>query len=309
MERDRLILFFVIAALIGVGVYSATASAPWTPEASPTDPRAFAAILPGTAERVRLQLAAVLACSTGCACLRSRRRARLARPPPWRKGAQGVREPFRRGAAPWWSMASISLDHDDYLSSTHRHWHQRRPGLRLERDASLGDTLAAATAANELAGRLGGFALVGPHNGQMWTHVHLGATVAALARLEGDPPDVAARAFGLAFANPPFLLAPAFFGGYSKLLAAAVPIRQALLAVRLARATDMAAPAGLFSADGGFGRHFAHAPSEGFFDGLGSIWLTDTLAVKAVPGCAYVRRRPRRPRTSPRSSIGRRAVR
>ena len=66
------------------------------------------------------------------------------------------------------------------------------------------------------------------------------------------------------------------------------PSSAALLALRLARSTGLAAPAGVFGAADGLGRHFAHAPLEGFFDGLGEVWLCDTLAVKRVPGCAYV---------------------
>jgi hypothetical protein len=112
--------------------------------------------------------------------------------------------------------------------------------------------------------------------------------VLAAGRLAGDDPEVVARALGLAFSNPPFLLHGAFFGGSSKLLAAAVPLRQGLQALRLARATRLSAPPTVLDAEDGLGRHFAHAALEGFFDGLGEVWLTDTLAVKRVPGCAYV---------------------
>ncbi|MBI5500284.1 MAG: MmgE/PrpD family protein [Deltaproteobacteria bacterium] len=251
------------------------------------------AIPPGTAERVRLQLASVLASLLDGLRLPDVAAARGA----WGAPAQPVR---RKGArreavpaevlAPWWSMASIALDHDDYLLFGHTGHSAINVALAcgLERDASLGEVLAAAAAANEVAGRLGGFALVGPHNGQMWTHIHLGGAVAAAARIARDAADVADRAFRLAFLAPPFLFPPAFFGGSGKLLAAALPIRQGLQALRLARATTLAVPEGVFGAADGLGRHFAHAPLEGFLEGFGEVWLADTLAVKRVPGCAYV---------------------
>ncbi len=104
-------------------------------------------------------------------------------------------------------MASIALDHDDFLLFGHTGHSAINVALAatLERDGSLGDAIVAATAANELAGRLGGHALVGPHNGQMWTHVHLGGAIAAAARIARDAADVVDRALGLAFAAPPFL--------------------------------------------------------------------------------------------------------
>jgi 2-methylcitrate dehydratase PrpD len=254
-----------------------------------------AALPPGTAERARLQLASVVASLLDCLRLPVIAAARTAwhpdGPAPRKKGVRkGGEVASAEALAPWWSMATIALDHDDYLLFGHTGHSAINVALAcaLERDATLGELLAGAVAANELAGRWGGFALVGPHNGQMWTHIHLGGALAAAARLAHDEPEVLERAFGLAFAAPPFLLPPAFFGGSAKLLAAAWPIRQGLQALRLARATGLAAHAGVFGAEDGLGRHFAHAPLDGFFDGLGEVWLTDTLAVKRAPGCAYV---------------------
>ena len=252
------------------------------------------AIPPATAERVRLQLASVVASVLDGLRLPDVAAAREA----WLPGGAAKKRGGRRSTdfsaldalAPWLAMSSIALDHDDFLLFGHTGHSAINVALAaaLERDASLGDALAAATAANEIAGRLGGYALVGPHNGQMWTHIHLAGAVAAAARMARDEVGVVERALGLAFAAPPFLVPPAFFGGSSKLLAAAVPVRQGLQALHLARATSLAAPAAVFGAEEGLGRHFAHAPLEGFFEAWGEVWLSDTLAVKRVPGCAYV---------------------
>jgi len=250
---------------------------------------------PATAERVRWQIASVLASLLDGLRLpeiAAARDAWSAAPAPARKrGAKSRGQPVVGEAlAPWLSMASIALDHDDYLLFGHTGHSAVNVALAagLERDATLGDVLAAVAAANELGGRLGGYALVGPHNGQLWTHLHLGGAVAAAGRIAGDDATTVERALGLAFASPPFALAPAFFGGSSKLLAAAWPIRQGLLALRLARTTTLAAHPGVFGIQDGLGRHFAHAPLDGFLEGFGEVWLTDTLAVKRAPGCAYV---------------------
>jgi len=253
-----------------------------------------ASLPPATAERVRLQIGAVLGSLLYGLRIPAVERSRAAFVGmPATQGRSKRKGPIPAPAealAPWLSMASMALDFDDYLLFGHTgHSAVVVPLVfALERGAPLGDLLAAAAAGNEIGGRFGGYALIGPHNGQMWSHIHLGATVVALARLAGDEPGVAARALGLAFSIPPFLLPPAFFGSSSKLLTAALPIRQALLALGLARAGGLGAPAAVFDSKIGFGRHFAYAPAEGFFDGLGSVWLTDTLAVKRVPGCAYV---------------------
>lgn len=267
------------------------------------DPRALAdwsrsldpaAVPPGTAERARLQFASVVASLLDGLALPdvvALRAACTGEGGPRRRPGRGRAEPpaFEELAS-WFASASIALDHDDYLLFGHPGHSAAVVPLAwaAAHGATLGEALAAAVAADETAARLGGYALVGPHNGQMWTHIHLAAAVLAAGRLAGDDPEVVARALGLAFANPPFALPAAFFGGSSKLLAAAVPVRQGLLALRLARTTSLAAPAAVFDAADGLGRHFAHAALEGFLEGWGEVWLTDTLAVKRAPGCAYV---------------------
>jgi 2-methylcitrate dehydratase PrpD len=253
-----------------------------------------AALPPGTAERVRLQLASVLASLLDGLALpdvAALRGAWAGEGAPRRRPARGKAEPpgFEALAA-WFASASLALDHDDYVLFGHTGHSAAVVPLAWAavHGATLGEALAAAVAADEVGARLGGYTLVGPHNGQTWTHIHLAGAVLAAGRLAGDEPEVVARALGLAFANPPFLLHAAFFGGSSKLLTAAVPVRQGLQALRLARTTRLAAPATVLDAEDGLGRHFAHAALEGFLDGLGEVWLSDTLAVKRVPGCAYV---------------------
>lgn len=253
-----------------------------------------AALPPGTAERVRLQLASVVASLLDGLALpdvAALRGAWAGETAPRRKSARSKAEPPAFEAlAPWLATASIALDHDDYLLFAHPGHSAAVVPLAwaAAHGTTLGEALAAAAAADEVAARLGGYTLIGPHNGQTWTHVHLAGAVLAAGRLAGDDPDVVARALGLALSNPPFLLPAAFFGGSSKLLAAAVPLRQGLQALRLARAGRLAAPPTVLDAVDGLGRHFAHAALEGFLDGWGEVWLTDTLAVKRVPGCAYV---------------------
>jgi 2-methylcitrate dehydratase PrpD len=249
---------------------------------------------PSVAERTRLQIAAGIAAVLDGSRFPAVRTAADA----WGAGPPSSRARSRRregtvdaeALAPRWALASMALDFDDYLLFAHPGHSAVNVALAtaLGTSAPLGDLCAAVAAADEVAGRFGGLALLGPHNGQQWAHVHAAAAVAAAGRIHGDPPDVVERAVGIAFALPPFLLPPAFFGGDTKILTAALPIDLGLRALRLARRTGLAAPADLLGAADGFGRHFAYAPIEGFLEGWGETWLTESLAVKRTPGCAYL---------------------
>jgi hypothetical protein len=80
---------------------------------------------------------------------------------------------------------------------------------------------------------------------------------------------------------------PGFMGPKSKLLTAAEPAalgaRSALLAAEgVTGALDVIEhPRGLLAA-------LSFAPQPGMLAGLGEVWLTDTLAYKRLPGCAYL---------------------
>lgn len=183
------------------------------------------------------------------------------------------------------AAASIAHDWDDYLFMGHT-GHSAVPTA-----AAFGSdperVLLAQVAANEVAGRLGAALFLGPHNGQFWASIHCAsAAIAASVGLELDS-ERTAHALAIALYQPPYGMWPGFMGPKSKLLTAAEPAavgaRAALLAAEgVTGALDVIEhPRGVLAG-------LSFAPRPAMFGGLGRVWLTDTLAYKRLPGCAYL---------------------
>jgi hypothetical protein len=183
------------------------------------------------------------------------------------------------------AAASIAHDWDDYLFMGHT-GHSAVPaatafGGRPER------VLIAQVAANEVAGRLGAALFLGPHNGQFWASIHCASAATATAVGLGLDAEDTAHALAIALYQPPYGMWPGFMGPESKLLTAAEPAaagsRAALLAAHgVTGALDVIEhPRGVLSA-------LSFAPRPAMLGALGDVWLTDTLAYKRLPGCAYL---------------------
>lgn len=244
-------------------------------------------------ERARLQAASVLGAI--CAGSRASFHAALRRASPrWGAGADatviptGARAPLHT-ACYLNAAASIAFDYDDYLFAGHTGHSAVVASLALGEavDAHGREVLTAQVAANEAAGRLGAAMLLGPHNGQMWTYVHALAGAVIGGRFLGPDERAITNAIGIALAAPPYPLAPGFFGPDSKMLLAAEPLVAGLRAADLASEglTGARDPIG---GTGGMLEKIATKPLSFLFDGLGSAWVTESLAYKVVPGCAYV---------------------
>src|SRR4051794_23356508 len=186
-----------------------------------------------------------------------------------------------RGAA-----ASIAHDWDDYLYMGHT-GHSAVWAARALAGDDAERALAAQVAGNELAGRLGAALFLGPHNGRFWASIHCaGAAVAAGVALGLDAGTLA-HALAIALYQPPYGLMPGFMGPPTKLLTAAEPAAAGVRAALLA-ADGVTGALDVVEARDGLLRHFAYAPRPGMLGALGRVWLTDTLAFKSRPGCAYV---------------------
>ena len=135
----------------------------------------------------------------------------------------GERRPFYDALLQNCSL-SMALDYDDYLFLGHTgHSAVLVPLAMAEmRGVDMRTVLAAQVAANEVAGRLGGTVVLGPHNGQMWAHIHLLGAAAAASKILGLDQQRTADALGIALAEPVYPLFPAFMGPQSKLLTATV---------------------------------------------------------------------------------------
>jgi len=184
---------------------------------------------------------------------------------------------------------SMALDYDDYLFLGHTgHSAVCVPlalGETIGADAST--ALVAQVAANELEGRLGGTVVLGPHNGQMWAHIHLLGAAAAASRMMGLDEEQTANAMGIALAEPVYSLFPGFMGPQSKLLVASIPSITGTIAAHLA-SNGMTGPRAILEDPQGFWAHFSFLPLPFMMTGLGRAWMTDTIAFKPYPGCAYI---------------------
>lgn len=183
------------------------------------------------------------------------------------------------------AVASIAHDWDDYLFMGHTGHSAVPAAAAFAPDPER--ALLAQVAANEVAGRLGAALFLGPHNGQFWASIHCASAALAAAVGLGLDAERTAHALAIALYQPPYGMWPGFMGPQSKLLTAAEPAgagaRAALLAAEgMSGALDVVEhPRGVLAG-------LSFAPRPAMFGALGQVWLTDTLAYKRLPGCAYL---------------------
>jgi 2-methylcitrate dehydratase PrpD len=187
------------------------------------------------------------------------------------------------------AAASIAHDWDDYLYMGHT-GHSAVWASRAVGDAEGADddaVLRAQIAANEVSGRLGAALFLGPHNGQFWSTIHCPGAALAAGLLLGLEPDRLAHAMAISLYQPPYGLWPGFMGPDTKLLTAAEPLAQGIRAADLA-AEGFTGPLDVIESPRGLLAHLAFAPRPSMLEAFGEVWLTDTLAFKPYPGCAYL---------------------
>lgn len=187
------------------------------------------------------------------------------------------------------SSLSMSFDYDDYLFLGHTGHSSVFTPLALgeELKASGKEILTSMVIANELAGRLGATVVLGPHNGQLWSFIHSLGSASSAARLLKLKREQIKNAIGIAFYQPNFPLYPGFMGPDSKMLTASIPAVQGLLSAFLAERGFTGAHS-IFEHTRGFFNFFSFEPLYFMFEGLGESWVTETIAYKIYPGCAYI---------------------
>src|SRR2546423_8738416 len=184
------------------------------------------------------------------------------------------------------AAASIAHDWDDYLYMGHT-GHSSVWAARAFAPDDGERALVAQVAANEVAGRLGAALLIGPHNGQFWASIHCASGAVAAGVGLGLDGERIAHALAIALYQPPYGLWPGFMGPRTKLLTAAEPAVQGARAAMLA-AEGVDGPLGIVEDRRGLLRHLAFTGRPAMLGELGRVWLTDTLAFKPYPGCAYL---------------------
>jgi hypothetical protein len=96
-----------------------------------------------------------------------------------------------------------------------------------------------------------------------------------------------AQALAIALYQPPYGMWPGFMGPQTKLLTAAEPAAAGARAALLA-ADGVGGALDVIEHPRGVLANLSFAPRPAMFRGLGEVWLTDTLAFKRLPGCAYL---------------------
>jgi 2-methylcitrate dehydratase PrpD len=183
------------------------------------------------------------------------------------------------------AAASIAHDWDDYLFMGHT-GHSAVPAATAFASDPERELLAQ-VAANEVAGRLGAALFVGPHNGQFWASIHCASAAVAGAIGLGLDAGRTAHALAIALYQPPYGMWPGFMGPQSKLLTAAEPAAVGARAVLLA-AEGVTGALDVIEHPRGVLASLSFAPRPAMLGALGRVWLTDTLAYKRLPGCAYL---------------------
>ncbi|MCK6554444.1 MmgE/PrpD family protein [Candidatus Binatia bacterium] len=184
---------------------------------------------------------------------------------------------------------SMALDYDDYLFAGHTGHSSVLVTLALAEKIGVSgkDFLLIQTLANEVGGRLGAAVVLGPHNGQQWSFIHLAGGALATARVLGLDAARTCAALGLALGQPTCPLRPAFFGSDAKVLLAAMTAPTGVQAAQFAAAGLQGFDA-IIEHEDGLVRSLGTQPLMGAFEGLGRVWLSDTLSFKNYPGCAYI---------------------
>ncbi len=223
-------------------------------------------------DRARLQTASILA---------GARAGERAAAPFAAAGGDGPLGEIFAGAA-----ASIAHDWDDYLFMGHT-GHSSVWASRAFAGDDSDRALAGQVAGNEIGGRLGAALFLGPHNGQFWSSIHCGSAAVAAGVALGLDARRMAHALAIALYQPPYGLWPGFMGPDSKLLTAAEPAVQGARAALLA-ADGVTGALDVVENRRGLLTNFAFARRPAMLGALGDVWLTDTLAFKPRPGCAYL---------------------
>ena len=183
------------------------------------------------------------------------------------------------------AAASIAHDWDDYLFMGHTGHSAVPAAAAFASDSERG--LVAQVAANEVAGRLGAALFLGPHNGQFWASLHCASAAIAASVGLGLDAEQTAQALAIALYQPPYGMWPGFMGPQSKLLTAAEPAAVGARAAQLA-ADGVTGALDVIEHPRGVLASLSFAPRPAMFGALGTVWLTDTLAFKRLPGCAYL---------------------
>ena len=183
------------------------------------------------------------------------------------------------------SAASTIYDWDDYLFAGHTGHSAVFTSLFLGENFKIEKekVLKAVILGNEIGGRLGIATLMGPLNGQMMTFLHGIISASITEFLMGDISKIPKK-ISFYISNPHFLHFGGFMGGETKVFSVAFPTIQGIIASIFDFKENEKAFEGFF-------KLFSYSKlDEKFLNRVFSsdFFLTRTLMIKELPGCAYV---------------------
>ena len=198
-------------------------------------------------------------------------------------GSTGRRDAVRLHAA-----LAGGLEYDDYLLGGQTGVGAVPAAWAWSKDHTVDEVLVATAAANEVAGRVGASLLLGPNVDRTQTVVASVAAAVAAGLLEGLDTPTLSHAIALACAAPVHLTAGQAAGGApGKLAAVAAASVAGVDAVALAQA-GVEGPLDTLESPDGLVASLSWVPLRAAFTGLGSAWLSETLAYKLQPVCTWV---------------------
>jgi len=172
---------------------------------------------------------------------------------------------------------------DDHLFAGHTSAGGVSAAWAAAKGHTVDDLLCATVAANEVAGRLGAALLIGPDHGEAWGQVHALAAATAAGRLAGLDACTLAHAMALAVSGAAHIPLGVLVGEQGAgALAIAHAVQQGFDAVALAK-KGAHGPLDAIEAKGGVLDAGCWLPLRAAFTGLGTAWLTQTLAYKLFP--------------------------
>lgn len=187
------------------------------------------------------------------------------------------------------SALSMALDYDDYLFGGHTGHSAVLVTLALAEKVGCSgkDFLVAQVLANEIEGRVGASVSRGPLHDTLGSFIHLIGGAVVAAKVLGLDKSQIQSAIGLAMTQPNRMLEAGAFGSDGRMLAVSMTAPLGVQAAQFA-ANGLCGAMDILGAAHGFLANFGQPPVAGGYEGLGKVWLSDTLCYKIYPGSAYL---------------------
>jgi 2-methylcitrate dehydratase PrpD len=185
---------------------------------------------------------------------------------------------------------AIALDYDDYLFFGHTGVSTVPLGLLLGEKYKISgkELLTLIIIGNEIGGRVGASILLGPQNGQLWSYIHQASSAGMTAKVLDLTEEQIANTLGIAQYTSVNSTYRGFMGPQSKYLTTSIPTKVGVEAAYLAK-NGFTGALDIYESPLGWCNMTADIPIPSFINSaLGTGWVTETIAFKMVPGCAYV---------------------